>query len=88
MAENEKYKIEILTRLTKIETILESFKKAEESSQQALKEVEEKSSEAYSLSKENEKRLDKIEDNNKWLFRTAVGAVITGLIAIALSFIK
>ena len=88
MAENEKYKIEILTRLTKIETILESFKKAEESSQQALKEVEEKSSEAYSLSKENEKRLDKIEDNNKWLFRTTVGAVITGLIAIVLSFIK
>ena len=88
MDENKKYEIEVLTRLTKIETILESLRKTQESSQQTLKEVEEKSSEAYTLSKDNEKRLDKIEDNNKWLFRTAVGAVITGLIAIALSFFK
>ena len=88
MDENKKYEIEVLTRLTKIETILESLRKTQESSQQTLKEVEEKSSEAYTLSKDNEKRLDKIEDNNKWLFRTTVGAVITGLIAIGLNFFK
>ena len=34
-----------------------------------------------------DKYIDK-KDNNKWLFRTTVGAVITGLIAIVLTFIK
>lgn len=77
MAEDKKFEIEVLTRLTKIETMLQDFKG-----------VENKSSEAYNLSLSNSKRLDKIEDTNKWLFRTAVGAVITGLIAIILSFIK
>lgn len=77
MAEDKKFEIEVLTRLTKIETMLQDFKG-----------VENKSTEAYNLSLSNKQRLDKIEDNNKWLFRTAIGAVITGLIAIVLSFIK
>ena len=77
MNEEKKFEIEVLTRLTKIETMLEDFKG-----------VESKSIEAYNLSKNNKQRLDKIEDNNKWLFRTTVGAVITGIIAIVLTFIK
>lgn len=77
MNEEKKFEIEVLTRLTKIETMLEDFKG-----------IENKTNEAYNLSKSNKQRLDKIEDNNKWLFRTAVGAVITGLIAIVLSFIN
>lgn len=77
MQEEEKWKIDVITKLTKIETILEDFKG-----------VESKAVEAFNLSKDNEKRLNKIEDNNKWLFRTTVGAVLTGIIAIVLSFIK
>lgn len=77
MNDDKKFEIEVLTRLTKIETMLQDFKG-----------VENKSMEAYNLSLNNKQRLDKIEDNNKWLFRTTVGAVITGLIAIVLSFIK
>lgn len=77
MNEEEKFKLEVLTKLTRIETILEDFKG-----------VESKATEAYNLSKSNKQRLDMIEDNSKWLFRTAVGAVITGLIAIALTFLK
>lgn len=77
MNEEKNFEIEVLTRLTKIETMLDDFKG-----------IENKTNEAYNLSKSNKQRLDKIEDNSKWLFRTAVGAVITGLIAIALSFIK
>lgn len=77
MDENKKFEIDVITRLTTIETMLRNFEG-----------VESKSTEAYNLAKENEKRLDKIEDNNKWLFRTTVGAVITGLIAIALNFFK
>lgn len=77
MKDEKKFEIEVLTRLTKIETLLRNFEG-----------VEKKAVEAYNLSLNNKERLDDIEDNNKWLFRTAVGAVITGLIAIALSFIK
>lgn len=77
MKEEKKFEIEVLTRLTKIETMLEDFKG-----------IEQKATEAYNLSIKNKERLDKIEDNNKWLFRTTVGAVLTGLIAIVLSFIK
>ena len=77
MNEEEKFKIEVLTKLSRIETILEDFKG-----------VESKALSAYNLSLSNKMRLDKIEDNNKWLFRTAVGAVITGLISIALTLIK
>lgn len=71
------FELEVLQRLTKIETMLEDFKG-----------VETKSIEAYNLSMSNKQRLDKIEDNNKWLFRTSVGAIITGLIGIILSLIK
>jgi len=77
MGDEKKFEIEVLTRLTKIETMLENFKG-----------VESKATDAYNLSLNNQKRLDKIEDNNKWLFRTTIGAVLTGLIAIVLSFIK
>lgn len=77
MEEEKKFEIEVLTRLTKIETLLEDFKG-----------MRNKVSEAYNLSKENKQRLDEMEDNNKWLFRTTLGAVITGLISIALTLIK
>lgn len=77
MSEDTKFELEVITRLTKIETMLENFKG-----------VEEKANKAYSISTNNEKRLDKIEDKNQWAFRTALGAVITGLIGIVLSLIK
>lgn len=77
MNEEERFKIEVLTKLSRIETILEDFKG-----------VESKALNAYNLSLSNKMRLDKIEDNNKWLFRTTVGAVITGLIAMALALLK
>lgn len=74
---DEKFEIKVLTKLARIETMLEDFNG-----------IKEKAAEAYVLSKDNKERIDKIEDNNKWLFRTTIGAVLTGLIAIALSFIK
>ena len=77
MNDDRKFEIEVLTRLTKIETMLEDFKG-----------IEQKSIKAYELSQRNKERLDKIEDNNKWAFRTSVGAIITGLIGIVLSLIK
>ena len=66
----------VITRLTKIETMLEDFKG-----------IETQATQAYNLSLKNKERLDKIEDNNRWLFRTSVGAVITGLIGVIISLI-
>lgn len=77
MQSDKGFELEVLQRLTKIETMLEDFKG-----------VESKSIQAYNMSLSNKERIDKIEDNNKWLFRTTVGAVITGLIAIILSCVK
>lgn len=77
MQSDNGFELEVLQRLTKIETMLEDFKG-----------VESKSIQAYNMSLSNKERIDKIEDNNKWLFRTTVGAVITGLIAIILSCVK
>jgi len=77
MSEDTKFELEVITRLTKIETMLENFKG-----------VEEKANKAYTLSLNNKEKIEKIEDNNKWAFRTSVGAVITGLIGIILSLIK
>lgn len=77
MKEEKKFEIEVLTRLTKIETMLEDFKG-----------VENKSSQAYELSQRNRDRLNKIEDNIRWLFRTVIGAIITGGVGIALAFLR
>lgn len=77
MQSDKGFELEVLQRLTKIETMLEDFKG-----------VESKSIQAYNMALSNKERIDKIEDNNKWLFRTTVGAVITGLIAIILSCVK
>lgn len=77
MQSDKGFELEVLQRLTKIETMLEDFKG-----------VESKSIQAYNMALSNKERIDKIEDNNKWLFRTTVGAIITGLIAIILSCVK
>ena len=53
MEEEKKFEIEVLTRLTKIETMLEDFKG-----------VESKSIEAYNLSKENEKLNQILSETN------------------------
>lgn len=75
--ESRKYQIEVLQRLTKIETLLEDFKG-----------VEAKSNEAYTLSLENKKRIDELKDNNKWLFRTVGGAVLVTVINILFNFMQ
>ena len=71
------FETEVLERLTIIETKLDDYNN-----------IKSRAENADVRSKSNEKRIDKLEDNNKWLFRTALGAVITGFIAIVLTFIK
>lgn len=73
----KQFEIDVIRRLTKIETLLEDFKG-----------VETKANEAYSMSLDNKKKLEKMEDNNKWLFRTSIGAIIVALINIGIAFLK
>ena len=68
---------EVLTRLTKIETKLDDYSKNKE-----------KTDEAYNLSKGNEKEIAEISEKIKWITRTIAGAVIAGIIGIAISLIK
>ena len=76
MQSDKGFELEVLQRLTKIETMLEDFKG-----------VESKSTTAYNLSLSNKERLDKIEDNNRWAFRTALGGIITATISLIASII-
>ena len=68
---------EVLERLTKIETKLDDYGN-----------MREKTEEAYSLSKQNEKDIEEINEKIKWLSRTIVGALITGVIGIIILLIK
>ena len=75
--ENKNFETEVLTRLTVIETKLDDYNR-----------IKEKTDEAYSLSKENEKEIIEIKDKIKWISRTIVGAIITGIIAIVFLLIQ
>lgn len=67
------FETEVLTRLTAIETKLDDYKG-----------IKEKAETSYTISQANKEEINKIKENNRWLFRTTVGAVITGLIGIAI----
>ena len=68
---------EVLERLTKIETKLDNYGN-----------MQEKTEEAYSLSKQNEKDIEEINEKIKWITRTIVGALITGVIGIIIVLVK
>lgn len=63
---------EVLDRLIKIETKLD---------EQDYKTIKKVLDDAENRSISNEKRLDKIEDNTKWLWRTIAGILVGGAIA-------
>lgn len=75
--DNKGFEREVLERLTKIETKLDDYGN-----------FREKTEEAYSLSKENEKDIDEINDKIKWLSRAIAGAIISGIVGIIFIFIK
>ena len=75
------FETEVITRLTVIETKLDNYQK-----------VEEKSEVAYNTSMQNKEDIKEIRDNNKWIFRTSIGALITSgitaLVGIIIAVIK
>ena len=74
---DKNFETEVIERLVKIETKLDDYNN-----------VKTKTEEANSKAISNEKRIEELEDKIKWISRTTVGAIIAGLIAIAIAFLK
>lgn len=74
---DKNFEIEVLTRLAVIESKLDTYKT-----------IEEKSEVAFTTSQQNQKDIAKLQDNNKWLFRTTVGACIVSVIELLIMFFK
>lgn len=73
----KEFEREVLDRLTKIETKLDDYNG-----------VKQKTDEAHTLSKENKKDIDEINDKIRWLSRTVIGALLTGLIGLVIIYLK
>lgn len=73
----EKLQREILDRLIIIETKMDNFN-----------ETNAKATEAYTTSIQNKEDIKEMQETIKWLWRTTVGAIITGAIGILIAVIK
>lgn len=71
------FETEVLTRLAVIESKLDGYQN-----------IKEKEEESYTISKQNKEDIKDMQDNNKWLWRTAVGSIITSAIGLVFLFIK
>ena len=71
------FETEVLTRLTKIETKLDDYTR-----------IREKTEDAYTISHENKKDIEELQDKIKWITRTVVGAILTGVVSLIVAFIK
>ena len=70
--ENGKFHIEGWERLSVLETLIK---------EQDYKGVKDSSEKALNLAKNNESRINSLEDGNKWLIRLVIGAIIGGILA-------
>jgi len=82
--DNNKFQIEVLERLTAIETTLKQmdYKSIEDKADR----LNEKVIELENKVKNNDGRLNKIEDNNRWLWRSVavsiLGVVVGAIVAV------
>lgn len=74
---DQNFETEVLTRLAVIESKLDGYKE--------LKSV---AYEANTRSKENTEEITEINERIKWITRTVVVAVITGVIGIGIALLK
>ncbi|GEO26214.1 phage protein [Alicyclobacillus acidoterrestris] len=70
-----KWAVDILERLASIETTIKRSDKTDEIA-----------TAADNRSKENERRLNKLEESHTWLWRTVSGAIIAGAIGSLIAF--
>ena len=71
--DDNKFQIDVLTRLTAIETLLK---------EQDYKAINERLNQAENIARNNKERLDKLESNLKWVWTTIGGALIVAAVKI------
>ena len=74
---DKNFETQVLTRLAVIESKLDDYKS-----------VREKTEESYNLSQENKQDIVEINEKIKWITRTIVGAIISGIIGIIFILIQ
>lgn len=77
--DNSTFQMEVLQRLATIETIIKN---------QDYKGVLKMAEGASARSMKNEQDIAELKEKNKWYFRTIVGAFLTALAGIIISFFK
>lgn len=77
MSEDNKLLIDILERLTKIETILAT---------QNYKVVEQTANESLIKSKKNEKEINDIKQSIKWVTTAVIGALLVAIVNILVNY--
>lgn len=75
---------EVLDRLTKIEVKLDSFDAAKKKTYQNENDIIQLREEGKNLLK----RVENLEDSNKWISRTIVAAIITAIVGFIFVFIR
>lgn len=92
LAEQEKNIMqEVLERLIKIETKLDSYSEAKRKTYENEKEIIMLKGDIEILQKDNSMQnveIAELKEKNKWMFRTTVGAVITGLVGILITLVS
>ena len=73
--ESKTFEREVLDRLIVLETLIKN---------QDYATVKKTSEEADNRSRNNEKRIEKIEQNNTWLWRTIIATLVTYVISVIL----
>lgn len=74
---DKNFETQVLTRLAVIESKLDDYKS-----------VREKTEESYNISQENKQDIAEINEKIKWISRTVIGAIISGIIGIIFILIK
>lgn len=67
--------MEILERVVSIETKIDGYNN-----------LRDKLDKTYGLARQNQKDINTIADNNKWLWRTIAGAILVGILAELIKF--
>lgn len=71
------FETEVLTRLAVIESKLDGYK-----------EIERVTHENQAKCKQNATDIQEIQDKLKWMSKTTIGAIITGIVGIGIALIK
>lgn len=73
--DTNKFELEVLQRLSRLEAKIDL---------QDYKGLSEKVNNAINMTKNNDERIKKLEDTNKWIVRAIVGAILGAVLALIL----